>query len=120
MPSALLAFLRSSVATLESWAIFEPMKKGFEYDAFAEGKRDDLGAPPLLTEQPLEHVGGADSHADARVGSADGQCTLQSRPVDMPASTAGPRHRSTPCRRATAVRAPGETGTASRWRLILA
>jgi hypothetical protein len=21
---------------------------------------DDLGAPPLLTEQPLEHVGGAD------------------------------------------------------------
>jgi hypothetical protein len=35
------------------------MKKGFEYDAFAEGL-DDLGAPPLLTEQPLEHVGGAD------------------------------------------------------------
>ena len=34
------------------------MKKGFEYDAFAEGKRDDLGAP-LLTEQTLEHVGGA-------------------------------------------------------------
>jgi hypothetical protein len=36
------------------------MKKGFEYDAFAEGKLDDLGAPPLLTEQPFEHVGGAD------------------------------------------------------------
>jgi len=28
--------------------------------AFIEGMRDDLGAPPLLTEQPLEHVGGAD------------------------------------------------------------
>ena len=32
----------------------------FEYGAFAEGMRDDLGAPSLLTEQPLEHVGSAD------------------------------------------------------------
>jgi len=59
MPSALLAFLRSSIATLESWAIFEPMKKGFEYDAFAEGKGDDLGALPLLTEQVQRGFSGA-------------------------------------------------------------
>src|SRR5215469_5787140 len=115
MPSALLAFLRSSVATLESWAIFEPTKKGFEYDAFTEGERDDLDAPPLLTEQPTRVCWWCGSHADARVGSADGQCTLQSRPVDMPAPTAGPRHRSPSCRRATAVRGPAGRPGSRQW-----
>lgn len=31
-----------------------------EHRALAESVWDDLGAPPFLTEQPLEHVGGAD------------------------------------------------------------
>jgi hypothetical protein len=39
--------------------------------------------------------------AGARAESADGRCTVRSRPTGRPAPTAGPRHRSPRCRRAT-------------------
>jgi hypothetical protein len=54
-----------------------------EYGALAKSVRDDLGASPFLTEQPLEQVGGADRPPmrewEAEMRNARFEVVLQAR-----------------------------------------
>jgi hypothetical protein len=54
-----------------------------EHGALAESVRDDLGASPLLAEQPLEQVGGADrtpvGEGEAEMSNACFEVVLQAR-----------------------------------------